>query len=43
MLRPKLSAIGIAPLNSTIGTMLIKNVIKYFTKIGNDAIFIVLS
>ena len=38
-----LSAIGIAPLSSTIGTMLIKNVIKYFTNIGNDDISIVLS
>ena len=40
MLSPKLSAIGIAPLNSTIGTILMKKVIKYFTNIGNVAIFL---
>ena len=35
---PKPSAIGIAPLSSTIGTILIKKTNKYFTIIGKLAI-----
>ena len=38
MFNPKLSAIGIAPLSSTIGTILTKNTIKYFNTIGKLAI-----
>ena len=40
MFNPKPSAIGIAPLNSTIGIILIKNTIIYFINIGKLVIII---
>jgi len=43
MFNPNPSAIGIAPLNSTIGTILTNHTIKYFMKIGKLAILKILS
>ena len=40
MFNPKLSAIGIAPLSSTIGIILTKKTIIYFKKIGKVDIYI---